>query len=186
MAYAPKITNEQAEELYVNQGLTMCDIASKLSVSPGCVRSALTRAGIPVRKRTVSTQCQRRSAETRFLGCGQVSGCYMYSLRRNAKTRNLKFELTATYLWELFQKQKGRCALSGVELVFPKTHGPQYLVHQTASVDRINNSKAVGYVIGNVRWIHKDLQWMRSDFEDTHFINWCHLVSQHNPESRTF
>ena len=45
----------------------------------------------------------------------------------------------------------------------------------TASLDRIDSSK--GYVKGNVQWVHKDINKMKTDFEQSIFIKLCKSVA---------
>jgi hypothetical protein len=45
----------------------------------------------------------------------------------------------------------------------------------TASLDRINNK--LGYVKGNVHWVHKDINLMKQCFDLDHFVKMCELVS---------
>jgi hypothetical protein len=78
-------------------------------------------------------------------------------------------------VWDLFLKQDRRCALSGVVLCFCPTRKEKHLT--TASLDRINSND--GYIAGNVQWIHKDLNKMKSDFSEDRFIELCGLVSTH-------
>lgn len=43
-----------------------------------------------------------------------------------------------------------------------------------ASLDRIDSKK--DYTIDNVQWVHKDLNYMKQDFTEEEFINYCKLV----------
>lgn len=52
-------------------------------------------------------------------------------------------------MWELFLKQRGKCALTGEDLKLG------YKNNQTASLDRIDNS--IGYEKNNIQWVHKDI-----------------------------
>ena len=117
-------------------------------------------------------------------GVGQVSGTLMTYLRRKAKERDLPFEVTADQLWELFNKQKGLCALSGVPITLTTVINKQNNLDKTlmsASLDRIDNSK--GYYIDNVQWIHKTLNAMRRQYSIEEYVHWCTLVANHaNPE----
>jgi hypothetical protein len=45
----------------------------------------------------------------------------------------------------------------------------------TASLDRKNSS--VGYVIGNVRWVHPVINMMKNHFSDETFISMCNRVT---------
>lgn len=102
---------------------------------------------------------------------GEIPKSYLNRLRVGAKKRNLAFELEVETLWELFLKQKRKCALSGIELNFDRR---QQGKNQTASLDRIDSTK--GYIQGNVQWIHKELNFMKQDFSEKEFIDWCYLV----------
>ena len=45
----------------------------------------------------------------------------------------------------------------------------------TASIDRIDSS--IGYVIGNVQWVHKQVNFMKGTMEQKEFIKFCKLIS---------
>jgi hypothetical protein len=81
----------------------------------------------------------------------------------------------------LYEKQNRKCALSGVEikLVSNILKNPK---NNTASIDRINNNK--DYTTNNVRWVHKDLNYMKQDFSDEEFIEYCRKVAEKNPRGR--
>ena len=114
-------------------------------------------------------------------GVGQVSGTYLTYLRRKAKERDLSFEVTAQQLWDLFQKQEGKCALSGVELFLSTEIDKNNNVkreNHTASLDRIDNNKP--YTLDNVQWIHKILNHMRRQYSVEDYIEWCKKVAAYN------
>lgn len=117
-------------------------------------------------------------------GVGQVSGTLMTYLRRKAKERDLSFEVTADQLWDLFNKQQGLCALSGIPITLTTVVNKQHNLDKTlmsASLDRIDNSKA--YTIDNVQWIHKTLNAMRRQYSVKEYVHWCTLVANYaNPE----
>ncbi len=104
----------------------------------------------------------------------EISYSYFKRIIRGAKLRRYKFNLTIKYLWNLFLKQNKRCAYSNQELTFSRNIclKPQ---DQTASLDRKNNLK--GYVVGNVQWIHKDINFMKQDMGDKEFIKMCKKIS---------
>jgi hypothetical protein len=86
--------------------------------------------------------------------------------------------LTIEFLWELFEKQQGKCALSGVELVLePSQMGARKRQNHTASLDRIESNG--GYTKDNVQWVHKTLNAMKSDLPQADFIAWCCTVADH-------
>lgn len=95
-----------------------------------------------------------------------------------AKRNSLEFDLDGDYLWSLFIKQNRRCALSGLDLQFPKAWGIKSKKDITASLDRINSS--IGYIKGNVQWVHKTINTMKMDMLDQEFINICKKVAEYN------
>jgi hypothetical protein len=108
-----------------------------------------------------------------FTGYGEIWGGYFSSIKSGAndkRARKIEFNLTIEYLWELFLKQNRKCSLTGRELSFDK----RGTYNQTASLDRIDSSK--GYVKGNVQWVHKDINRMKSDFDQKKFIELCGKV----------
>lgn len=96
-----------------------------------------------------------------------------YSIRYGAFSRGIEFDITPKFAEDLFDKQNGKCALSGQNITL-YTSGQNI----TASLDRIDSSK--GYVNGNVEWIHKDLQRMKNDINKESFLNWIALIYANN------
>jgi hypothetical protein len=108
-------------------------------------------------------------------GCGELSQQYFGSLQRMARIRNHLFDVSIEYLWELFLNQDRKCALTGWPICF-QTHSQRTKgVRQTASLDRKDSSR--GYVEGNVQWIYSDLNTMKNDYPQEHFINVCKAVA---------
>jgi len=108
-----------------------------------------------------------------YKGCGNLSGAYFGSLRLGAEKRHLAFELTIEQVWNLFQEQKQRCALTGIPIfLFVRNRKDG-----TASLDRIDSEK--GYTIDNVQWVHKDINKIKQGFNQTHFIELCRMVVDH-------
>lgn len=86
------------------------------------------------------------------------------------KNKGLDLDVTADYLYDLFQQQQGVCAITGV----PIHLGRSGQRTTTASPDRIDSSK--GYVVGNVQWVHKTVNSMRNSMSLEEFRDWCKLV----------
>jgi hypothetical protein len=104
---------------------------------------------------------------------GKLPGAYWANLKTNAKSRNLSFKITHEYAWELFQKQNGRCALTGRSIEIRKKS-------MTASLDRKDSS--VGYEVGNMQWVHKDCNKMKMEFEQEYFIETCRQISAYHED----
>ena len=116
--------------------------------------------------------------------CGQchfhifIQDSWWGEIQKQAKRRDLKFNITKDYLYELWKKQDGKCAISGIELNMPKKAREQRGPKCTASIDRINNS--VGYIKGNVQWVHKDVNRMRREYTIDKYIDICKKVAMNN------
>jgi hypoxanthine phosphoribosyltransferase len=106
-----------------------------------------------------------------FTGVGEISSRKFNTFIQSAKMRNLEFNLTKQYVWDIFLAQNKKCALSGVDLIFDGRI-------TNASLDRIDND--LGYIMGNVQWVDKMVNSMKSDFNQTLFINMCQKISEHN------
>jgi hypothetical protein len=93
-------------------------------------------------------------------------------IKQQARIRNIEYIVDDMFLWELFLKQEMKCALSGLDIKFGK---PWKQIETTASLDRIDSSK--GYMKSNIQWVHKDVNYMKSDFDEEYFITVCKLIS---------
>lgn len=111
-------------------------------------------------------------------GYGELSMTYFHLIKKNASKRDLEFNVSIEYLWDLFIKQNKKCALTGLELVLARDFRKQV---QSASIDRIDNNK--GYVESNVWWVNKDINTLKTDFTLNRFIELCSMVSNFNRKS---
>jgi len=112
------------------------------------------------------------SDSARWTGVGEISGCRLSRLKAGAKHNGLEYAVSPEYLWKLYQDQKGLCALSGVPIPFKK----HKLSPHIASLDRIDSS--IGYVEGNLQWVHTIVNFMKSDMKETEFVEWCDRISR--------
>lgn len=130
-----------------------------------------------VRRSAISCGCWNK--KKCWKGVGSLSKTYWSRIVKHASERNLEFSIGMEYAWKLFQKQKCKCALSSVDIVMDRSWSQNtYMGNSvnTASLDRIDSSK--GYVKGNVQWVHKTINKMKSNLLESDFINWCSRVSE--------
>ena len=106
-----------------------------------------------------------------------ISHRYWECLKITANKRNIKFNISKKYAWEIFINQNKLCALSGVPLRFEKRYTKQRTL-QTASLDRIDSD--LSYEIGNVQWVHKQVNWLKSSLKDEDLLRWVKLIYEHN------
>ena len=129
--------------------------------------------------KTVSCGCAQYPSGNKsklWKGHGEISGAFFRDIRRGAegckgRTR-IQFSITIEYIWKLWEKQGGKCSLSGLPIELPRTNA----VRGTASLDRVRSD--VGYVSGNVQWVHKDVNMMKRNLEQSHFIEMCEAVAR--------
>lgn len=146
-----KTTNQQAKSFYRKNPPKSC----------GCGE----RAGGEKRSKDKNTS---------WKGYGEIGGRYWKSINKHAQSKNREFNITLPYIWELFLKQNRKCIYTGQILVFA-TWDDKF--EQTASLDRIDSSQ--GYTEGNVQWIHKDINTVKSNWTEEKFLLLCRLVVSH-------
>jgi hypothetical protein len=167
------LTKDFLNEYYIKQNMTLKQVAQFAGFQrKSIVSKALKKHGIPQREHTRSQAVINRKPRKHHT----IPGRYFYSLQHSAKNRGLEFNLTLNELWEIFSTQDGKCALSGLEIRFHKP-GEKFTT-QTASVDRIDSN--LGYIKSNIRWVHKDINYMKMDLSDERFLYLCHQILQHN------
>ena len=85
-------------------------------------------------------------------------------------SRGYQWDLTIEDIWSMYEKQEGVCALSGVPIGWAEKG-----LTATASIDRIDSSE--GYILENVQLVHKDINFMKQQFDQEYFINMCKAVA---------
>ena len=113
-----------------------------------------------------------------------LSGTHYLSIKFGAKRRNIGFDVTPKFLWELYLQQNKKCALSGEDIVLVNKIKDQNVDWSiiTASLDRIDSNQ--GYTTDNVQWVHKRINLLKNDFTEKELLYWAKkIVEKHgNPE----
>lgn len=105
---------------------------------------------------------------------GEIHLQHINAIKQNAIKRELVYTVSNEYLWNLFLEQKRKCKITGLELNFTqKMNGAVFRYETTASLDRIDSD--LGYIEGNVRWVHKDVNKMLNNYGDEKYLNYCRL-----------
>lgn len=91
---------------------------------------------------------------------------------RSGRDRGYHWDLTIEFLWNLYITQDRKCALSGLPIGWSKKG-----LTATASIDRIDSSE--GYIKENVQLVHKDVNFMKQQFDQEYFIELCNHISNH-------
>lgn len=93
--------------------------------------------------------------------------------RQNRKQSQVEVAVTKQYLKELWEQQKGKCAVTGLHM----TYYPRAMRESTglnASVDRIDSSDI--YRQGNIRLVCSKVNLMKGAGEDADMLWWCKQV----------
>jgi hypothetical protein len=101
---------------------------------------------------------------------GPVRVSWYESFRKSALSRGLSWDLTIEDVATLHEQQKGRCALTGMEIGWIESGWDH-----TASIDRIDNG--FGYEMFNVQLVHKEVNMMRGSLDVDRFKELCVMVA---------
>lgn len=107
-------------------------------------------------------------------GCGDLPRDIYNTYRHGAEDRDLCFEVSIEHLWDLFEKQEGKCAMTGWPIAFNKEYRKKN--SRTASLDRIDSTQ--GYIEGNLQWVHRDINKLKKNMDNDRFIELCIAVSK--------
>jgi transposase len=149
-------------------GKSINEIAGIYTTSPNMVGDILRGENI------IPEIGRRGKTSKRWKGIGDIRVAFFNTIKFSAQQRDIEFDVTIEYIWDLFIIQKNKCSLSGLNLEM----GPSALDDRTASLDRIDSSK--GYIEGNVQWVHKMINTMKWDFNQDDFIKMCTAIYLNN------
>lgn len=107
-------------------------------------------------------------------GVGCIPSSIITRIKGNAISRNIAFDIDGKYLNELWELQNHKCALTGLELIMKAKSKKDLAWSNSASLDRKNSS--LGYIVGNVRWVHPIINIMKNQFTDEVFLEMCKNV----------
>jgi hypothetical protein len=110
-----------------------------------------------------------KSEHKSWRGFGDIPLNFYSNIKRGAESRNIKFDVSIEYLWDVYLKQGGKCALSGNLLKFGRVVKDRKT--QTVSVDRIDSN--LGYIEGNVQWVDKRINIMKNKLNELDFFKIC-------------
>lgn len=89
----------------------------------------------------------------------------------NAKKRNLNVNITMNDIKEQYQRQYGRCALSGVVMTFGQSL-------DDLSIDRKDSKR--GYTKDNIQLVSNVVNTIKSDDSNDIFLNKCDKIVNDN------
>lgn len=100
-----------------------------------------------------------------------ISSVEISRIARNAAARGFLWGISDEDIHHVWQRQKGKCALTGVAMCkHPRTW----------SIDRIDNT--CGYVPSNIQLVTKDINMMRGSLTVEEFVSYCRQVAANRSE----
>ena len=115
---------------------------------------------------TCSLSSKHKENNPAWKGLDGVPRSKWTRLLKGASTRGIEVAVDFEYVVSTFQPY---CALSGLPID-----------KSTGSIDRIDSK--LGYVHGNIQWVHKVINKMKNDLAQEDFISMCKAVTTNNGE----
>lgn len=172
------ISREKFHDMYVVKQMSFSEILNEYGTVYNKTLSDLAKSwGYDVHSSRM-TRKKKKSYITRRKH-QHLYGSIMSSLIEGSRRRGraIKVDITLDDIWDKFMEQNGKCALSGVDITFPRTDKDRKSKLHRASVDRIDSSK--DYTKDNIQIVLKELNVMKLNHSQEKFIELCNLVSEY-------
>lgn len=146
----------------------------------------------PIRSKSPAPSCTINRQHGNFKGYGNVSRNYWRNVilgtthgKYPSHRRKIRLGVSMKDAWEVFCRQGGRCALTGLELDFAVRLGGGKRQKKyrwgSASLDRIDSTK--GYTAGNIQWVHKEVNFMKWELHEAEFKRFCGLIARNGAKA---
>ncbi len=140
-----------------------------------CQRTLALKEFDDVRRYNVCRACDKRQTEARVSDTYRsfLNNLFNQSKSNNKKSRNLDWKITLDDLIALWEKQEGRCAISGIFLTHHKdgTGHKEYNV----SIDRITSTR--GYTPQNTQLVCYRANLLKSNLPEDMFYWWVKTIN---------
>jgi hypothetical protein len=136
-----------------------------------CGKKKLVAATSLVHNLSKSCGCLKRDIYSN--GYKNISGIIWKRLLKSCEDRGIEIKISIKDAWDKFVEQNGKCALTGIELIM--LTDASKAAQTTASLDRIDSSK--GYTKDNIQWVHKRVNFMKSNMTSNELIFWANKIS---------
>ena len=101
--------------------------------------------------------------------------------RKRAKTKGFACEVDTQYLVDLYDKQEGLCAITGMKMSVQAITSSVGMCSDVVSLDRIDSS--IGYLKGNVQLVCSDINIMKGTKNMDELIKSCISILKNNKEN---
>ena len=92
-----------------------------------------------------------------------------------AVKKKLEFNISLEFLKNLWMKQAGKCAITGLSMSHTVLSGR---LKNNLSIDRINSNE--GYITNNIQFVCTSVNIMKSTLTMNELKYYCNLILQHN------
>lgn len=155
--------------------LCKCDCGKETNVRISKLKNGTTKSCGCFKTKNIISKSDGKNHKA-WKGHEGFSKSFFSRIKDGSLKRGIEFNVTIEYLWELFKKQEGLCAYTGIEILLPinqrklKTETNEKI----ASLDRIDNDK--GYIEGNLHWTCKRVNYMKHTMKDDYFLDWVKRI----------
>lgn len=142
-----------------------------------CFSSKGSKSSIRNNRRTICNEGNSKRQKYHDLSLSEdkkLDKCLRFRFlgaRDRALKQNIEFNITFDYVKELWNKQKGICALSGIPMTYALKEGR---TPTNISIDKIDRAK--GYTIGNVQLVCMACNQIKSDLTEEEMYNFCKRI----------
>lgn len=117
---------------------------------------------------------QNKEARSRYSDSRKLNTILKYRLdgaMRRALKKNLPFDLNLEFIINLWNMQKGKCAISGIPMTYQLDRGR---IYSNVSIDQINPAK--GYTKNNIQLVCMSINQLKSDFDMETVFKICNSI----------
>lgn len=145
--------------------------------SVGCFSPNGGRNSIRNNRRSICNECNSKRQRCHDLSLSddkKLDKCLRFRFlgaRSRALNSNIEFNITFEYIKELWNKQKGICALSSVPMTYLLKEGR---TPTNVSIDKIDRTK--GYIKGNIQLVCMACNQIKSDLTEEEMYNFCKKI----------
>lgn len=108
-------------------------------------------------------------------GTANIPREYYSQCKTGAQVRGITFNLSIDEMQLVWERQEGKCAYTGMNLVFGRKSKNQ---DNLSSLDRINSDKE--YSVDNVQWVCKTVNLMKQSLSHEQFLDWIKIIANFN------
>lgn len=122
--------------------------------------------------RKVCRTCHQEKRLSNFSNSPENFLRNLHTQLKSSRKDTHAWEIDYDYILQIWNNQNGKCALSGLDLMYHKGSGPTWF---NVSIDRKNSNK--DYVVGNIQLVCSAVNMMKQSMNDVDFIWWCKTIT---------